>query len=149
MPRAKNCGTSTPPAARKPDMGALPESPPSMLWIMDNDERDDTMPALGLRDPRAKVRRRLEELTRAAIDNPRIDLGLATRIGDALLGLLDAAAARDEDDQVAVRGVVEYFVLSSDEDPDEDSPHGFVDDAELLNDTCDQLGLPEFKVRIR
>jgi hypothetical protein len=30
-----------------------------------------------------------------------------------------------------------------------DSAHGFVDDATVLNNTCEQVGLPEFKVQVR
>lgn len=109
---------------------------------------DDPLPAHGVRDLREKVRRRIDELTRESLDNPMVDLGLAVRIGDALGSLLDSADDLDATGRLAVRGAVEYFVLSRDEQPDTDSRHGFVDDATVLNTTCDQVGLPEFKVRL-
>jgi uncharacterized membrane protein YkvA (DUF1232 family) len=115
---------------------------------MDDSAFGEPLPAHGVRDLREKVRRRLEELTRESLDNPLIDLGLAVRIGDSLLSLLDAADQLDEAGRVAVRGAVEYFVLNRDQQPDESSRFGFVDDATVLNDTCDQVGLPEFRVRL-
>ncbi|HEY9473888.1 MAG TPA: hypothetical protein VIS06_08560 [Mycobacteriales bacterium] len=109
----------------------------------------EPLPAHGVRDLREKVRRRIEELTRESLDNPMIDLGLAMRIADSLESLLASADQLDEAGRLAVRGAVEYFVLSRDEHPDVDSPHGFVDDADVLNRTCDQVGLPEFRVLLR
>lgn len=119
-----------------------------MLPLMDDSEFTEPLPAHGVRDLREKVRRRLEELTRESLDNPLIDLGLAVRIGDSLLSLLDAADQLDVAGKMAVRGAVEYFVLNRDQQPDEGSRFGFVDDATLLNNTCEQVGLPEFKVRL-
>ena len=119
-----------------------------MLPDMDDSEREQPLPAYGVRDLREKVRRRLEELTRESLDNPLIDLGLAMRIGDSLLSLLDASEGLDDRAKMAVRGAVEYFVLSRDRQSDVDSRFGFIDDATLLNNTCEQVGLPEFKVRL-
>ncbi|HEX5495724.1 MAG TPA: hypothetical protein VFX70_14225 [Mycobacteriales bacterium] len=115
---------------------------------MDDSGFTEPLPAHGVRDLREKVRRRIEELTRESLDNPLIDLGLAVRIGDSLESLLDSADQLDAAGRLAVRGAVEYFVLNRDEQPDVDSPHGFVDDVGVLNHTCEQVGLPEFGVRL-
>lgn len=115
---------------------------------MDDFGTEKPLPAHGVRDLRAKVRRRVEELSQDSLDNPLIDLGLAMRIGDSLLSLLDAADELDDSAVLAIRGAVEYFVLSRDEQSDVESRSGFVDDAAVLNKTCDDVGLPEFKVRL-
>ncbi|HSV67424.1 MAG TPA: hypothetical protein VLJ59_16145 [Mycobacteriales bacterium] len=106
------------------------------------------LPAHGVRDLKAKVTRHLEELARESLDNENVDLGLATRIADALWSLIDVVADRDEDAKIAVRGAVDYFVLNRDETPDLDSRHGFVDDVKIVNEVCVELGLPELAVRI-
>ena len=120
-----------------------------MLPVMDDSGPGEPLPAHGVRDLREKVRRRIEELTSESLDNPLIDLGLAIRIGDALESLLDSTDQLDAVGKLAVRGAVEYFVLNRDEQPDVDSAHGFVDDATVLNNTCEQVGLPDFKVQLR
>lgn len=108
----------------------------------------ETLPAHGVRDLREKVIRHLEELAREALDNEAVDLGLAARISDALLSLISACPDLDERGRLAVRGAVDYFVLNRDEEPDLDSRTGFVDDARIVNQTCDAVGLPELAVRI-
>jgi uncharacterized membrane protein YkvA (DUF1232 family) len=90
----------------------------------------------------------LAELARESLDNENVDLGLAARIADALWSLIDTVAARDEPARVAVRGAVDYFVLNRDQTPDLDSQHGFIDDAEIVNNVCAQVGLPELAVRM-
>jgi len=107
----------------------------------------DSLPAHGVRDLRQKVIRHLEELAREALDNDVVDLGLAARIADALLSLIRASDDLDDRGRLAVRGAVDYFVLNRDEEPDL-GPDGFVDDARIVNDTCDAVGLPELKVRV-
>ena len=109
---------------------------------------DSGLPAHGVRDLKQKVARHLEELARESLDNDNVDLGLAARVADALWSLVDATADRGPEDLAAVRGAIDYFVLNRDEVPDLDSRHGFVDDAQIVNDVCDQLGLPELRVRI-
>lgn len=106
------------------------------------------VPALGVRDLRQKVIRHLEELAREALDNENVDLGLAARIADTLLSLIAAAEDFDESSRVAVRGAVDYYVLNRDEHPDVDSLIGLVDDARIVNETCDAVGLPELKIRV-
>ncbi len=106
------------------------------------------MPAYGVRDLRRKVIRHLEELVAEALDNDAVNLGMAARIADALLSLIAAGPDLDEQARVAVRGAVDYFVLNRDEQPDLDSTRGFQDDARVVNRTCDDVGLPELKVRV-
>jgi hypothetical protein len=106
------------------------------------------LPAHGVRDLKQKIARHLEELARESLDNENVDLGLAARIADSLWSLIDTVADRDPQDQVAVRGAIDYFVLNRDEVSDLDSRHGFVDDAQIVNEVCDKLGLPELRVRI-
>ncbi len=106
------------------------------------------VPALGVRDLRQKVIRHLEELVREALDNDQLDLGAAARIADALLSLIEAADDLDARSLVAIRGAVDYFVLNRDEQPDLDSRAGFTDDARVVNETCDAVGLPELKIRV-
>ena len=109
---------------------------------------NESMPAHGVRDLRQKVIRHVEELASEALDNDELDLGMAARIADALLSLISASADFSPDDKDAVRGAVDYFVLNRDEQPDLDTSSGFVDDARIVNETCDRVGLPELKVRI-
>lgn len=106
------------------------------------------LPAHGIRDLRQKVIRHLEELASEALDNDAVDLGLAARITDALLSMIEAVPDLNASAKDAVRGAVDYFVLNRDELPDLDSRVGFVDDAQLVNSTCEQIGLPELKIRI-
>jgi hypothetical protein len=106
------------------------------------------LPAHGVRDLRQKVIRHLEELASEALDNDAVDLGLAARISDALLSLIESIPDLDPAGVTAVRGAIDYFVLNRDELPDLDSRMGFVDDAQLLNRTCEAVGLPELKIRI-
>jgi hypothetical protein len=106
------------------------------------------LPAHGVRDLKQKIARHLEELARESLDNENVDLGLAARIADALWSLIDAVAGGDPQAQVAVRGAIDYFVLNRDEVSDLDSRHGFVDDAQIVNEVCEKLGLPELSVRI-
>lgn len=108
----------------------------------------DELPAHGVRDLRTKVIRHLEELAREALDNDQLDLGMAARVADALLSLVVASEEMDAAARLAVRGAVDYFVLNRDEEPDLDSRSGFTDDAAIVNDTCDAVGLPELKVRV-
>lgn len=105
-------------------------------------------PAYGVRDLKQKVARHLEELAREALDNENVDLGLAARISDSLWSLIDAVAGQGKASQDAVRGAIDYFVLNRDETPDLDSRHGFVDDAQIVNDVCKSLGLSELAVKI-
>ncbi len=112
------------------------------------DMTDTGLPAHGVRDLRQKVARHLEELARESLDNENVDLGLAARIADALWSLIAATADRGAQAQVAVRGAIDYFVLNRDEVSDLDSRHGFVDDAQIVNEVCEKLGLPELSVRI-
>ncbi|MBO0881992.1 MAG: hypothetical protein J2P17_16960 [Mycobacterium sp.] len=107
----------------------------------------EPMPAHGVRDLRQKVIRHVEELASEALDNDALDLGMAARIADALLSLISASADFDDRGKAAVRGAVDYFVLNRDEEPDLDA-RGFIDDARIVNETCDVVGLPELKVRI-
>jgi uncharacterized membrane protein YkvA (DUF1232 family) len=109
---------------------------------------DHALPAHGVRNLKQKVARHLEELARESLDNENVDLGLAARIADALWSLIDAVTAQDEAARIAVRGAVDYFVLNRDETPDLDSRDGFVDDAQIVNNVCAQVGLPELAVRI-
>lgn len=106
------------------------------------------LPAHGVRDLKQKIARHLEELARESLDNENVDLGMAARIADALWSLIDATAERPGAARNAVRGAIDYFVLNRDEVSDLDSRHGFVDDAQVVNDVCDELGLPELRVRI-
>jgi uncharacterized membrane protein YkvA (DUF1232 family) len=108
----------------------------------------ESMPAYGIRDLRAKVIRHVEELASEALDNEALDLGMAARIADALLSLIGASEDFNQQQRTALRGAVDYFVLNRDEQPDLDTPNGFVDDARIVNDTCDAVGLPELKVRV-
>lgn len=104
------------------------------------------LPAHALRDPRQKVAAHLRELAYEALDNTEVDLGLAARIADALLSLIDVAAERDAAAQTAVRGAVDYFVLNRDETSDLDK-YGLRDDADVVNQVCDEFQLPSFRVR--
>jgi hypothetical protein len=106
------------------------------------------LPAHGVRDLKQKIARHLEELARESLDNENVDLGMAARIADALWSLIDATADNAVASRNAVRGAIDYFVLNRDEVSDLDSRHGFVDDAQVVNDVCDQLGFPELRVRI-
>ena len=106
------------------------------------------LPALGVRDLRWKVATHLRELASEALDNDNINLGLAARIADSLWSLIDATEGGSVENRTAVRGAVDYFVLNRDEISDLDDPNGFVDDAEVVNQVCVQLGLPEVQVRI-
>lgn len=106
------------------------------------------IPAHGVRDLRAKVVRHLEELASEALDNESVDLGMAARISDALLSLVAAMPDLDDSSRMSIRGAVDYFVLNRDELPDIDSRVGLVDDAQLVNKTCDEVGLPDLKIRI-
>jgi uncharacterized membrane protein YkvA (DUF1232 family) len=106
------------------------------------------MPAHGVRDLRQKVIRHVEELASEALDNDALDLGMAARVADALLSLISASADFSPANRTAVHGAVDYFVLNRDEQPDLETPNGFVDDARIVNETCDAVGLPELKVRI-
>jgi uncharacterized membrane protein YkvA (DUF1232 family) len=108
----------------------------------------ESLPAHGIRDLRQKVIRHVEELASEALDNDSLDLGMAARIADALLSLIAASPDFTDQQHLAVRGAVDYFVLNRDEQPDLDTPDGFVDDARIVNETCDAVGLPELKVRI-
>lgn len=107
----------------------------------------ESLPAHGIRDLRQKVIRHIEELASEALDNDALDLGMAARIADALLSLIAASPDFTEQQRAAVRGAVDYFVLNRDEQPDLDAD-GFNDDARIVNETCDAVGLPELKVRI-
>jgi hypothetical protein len=106
------------------------------------------LPAYGVRDLKQKIARHLEELARESLDNENVDLGMAARIADALWSLIDAAADRPISAHNSIRGAIDYFVLNRDEVSDLDSRHGFVDDAQVVNEVCAELGLPELRVRI-
>ncbi len=106
------------------------------------------LPAHGVRDLKLKVAAHLRELAAEALDNDNIDLGLVARISDSLWSLVDETQQRSEEDRAAVRGAVDYFVLNRDEVSDLDHPDGFVDDVAVINQVCDDLGLPELKVRL-
>lgn len=108
----------------------------------------ESLPAHGIRDLRQKVIRHIEELASEALDNDSLDLGMAARIADALLSLIAASPDLTDQQRLAVRGAVDYFVLNRDEQPDLDTPDGFLDDARIVNETCDAVGLAELKVRI-
>lgn len=105
-------------------------------------------PAHGVRDLKWKVAQHLRELASEALDNDNVNLGLAARIADALWSLIDETAGGDPAARTAVRGAVDYFVLNRDEVSDLDDPNGFVDDAQVVNQVCAELGLPELAVRI-
>jgi hypothetical protein len=107
-----------------------------------------SLPAHGIRDLKLKVAAHLRELASESLDNDNIDLGLVARIADALWNLIDETNERPPADRDAVRGAVEYFVLNRDEVDDLESPVGFVDDAEVVNRVCLELGLPELTIRI-
>jgi uncharacterized membrane protein YkvA (DUF1232 family) len=109
---------------------------------------NESMPAHGVRDLRQKVIRHIEELANEALDNDALDLGMAARIADALLSMISASVDFTDANRAALRGAVDYFVLNRDETPDLETPDGFVDDARIVNETCDAVGLPELKVRI-
>jgi hypothetical protein len=105
------------------------------------------LPAHVLRDPRQKVAAHLRELAYEALDNTAVDLGLAARISDSLLSLIEAADDMDERAREEVRGAVDYFVLNRDETSDLDR-HGLRDDADIVNRVADALDLPGLRVRI-
>jgi hypothetical protein len=106
------------------------------------------LPAHGVRDLKTKVAQHLQELAAEALDNDNVDLGLAARIADALWSLIDATEDGPDEARSAVRGAIDYFVLNRDEVPDLEDPEGFVDDAEVVNQVCAQLGFDELAVRI-
>ncbi|MEP6852178.1 MAG: hypothetical protein ABJA87_05910 [bacterium] len=106
------------------------------------------LPAHGVRDLKLKVAAHLRELAAEALDNDNIDLGLVARIADSLWSLVDETQHRSAADRAAVRGAIDYFVLNRDEVHDLDHPQGFVDDARLINEVCDDLRLPELKIRL-
>ncbi|MGI8867762.1 MAG: hypothetical protein ACR2F6_02630 [Mycobacteriales bacterium] len=106
------------------------------------------VPAHGVRDLRLKVIRHLEELVQEALDNDKVQLGLAARISDALLSMIEVMPDLGPHGQDAVRGAIDYFVLNRDELPDLESASGFVDDAQVVNRTCEEIALPELKIRI-
>jgi len=104
-------------------------------------------PAHALRDPRQKVAAHLRELAYEALDNTAVDLGLAARIADSLLSLIEAAEDMDDSARESVRGAVDYFALNRDATSDLD-PLGLRDDAALVNDVALGLGLPSLTVRM-
>lgn len=108
----------------------------------------ESIPAHGVRDLRQKVIRHLEELASEALDNDVVDLGMAARISDALLSLISVLPDLDASALTAVQGAVDYFVLNRDEMGDTESRFGLVDDAQVVNRTCEQVGLPELRIRI-
>lgn len=105
-------------------------------------------PAHGVRDLKWKVAAHLRELAAEALDNDNINLGLAARIADTLWSLIDATEDGSPQARIAVRGAVDYFALNRDEVSDLDDPNGFIDDAEVVNQVCLELGLPGLRVRI-
>ena len=105
-------------------------------------------PAHGVRDLKSKVATHLRELASESLDNDNINLGLAARIADSLWSLIDATEDGSAEARTAVRGAVDYFVLNRDEISDLEDPGGFVEDAEVVNQVCLQLGLSEVAVRI-
>lgn len=104
-------------------------------------------PAFAYRDPRQRVAAHLRELAAEALDNSEINLGLAARIADALLQLLEATAESETAALNAVRGAVDYFVLTRDEASDFDHD-GLIDDAKMVNKVAADLGEPEIYIRL-
>lgn len=108
---------------------------------------ESNQPAFAYRDPRQKVAAHLRELASEALDNSEVDLGLAARIADALLQLIEATADSEPAAIEAVRGAVDYFVLTRDESSDFDHD-GLKDDARVVNKVAADLSEPEIYIRL-
>ncbi|MEW6284078.1 MAG: hypothetical protein AB1758_36025 [Candidatus Eremiobacterota bacterium] len=85
---------------------------------------------------------RVAQAARGGSFDPRIAEG----IGNGLLALLDLKL--EEPKAGWVLAAISYFVDSYDEEPDFESPDGFVDDAQVFNAVARAVGKPNLEVKL-
>ncbi|MGI9607199.1 MAG: hypothetical protein ACR2P0_13770 [Acidimicrobiales bacterium] len=92
-----------------------------------------------LKGLRLRVIAYLASLVRLADGDPHIDVELARRIGSTLAHVLDDPVDLDETDRALLRGGVEYFLLTDDDEGDM-AANGFDDDRRVVNRVLEALG---------
>ncbi len=124
-------------------LDAVPESTRSVIetLLRESDVAVDVL--------RRQVREHTTRFAVAAARDPALDPGLAQRIEDRCLQLLDRA---ERDDSDALRRIVqatcEYYVYEDDADGDFDSVEGLDDDIEVVNAALFVLGLDELSISL-
>ena len=92
------------------------------------------------------IENHLAKTTTAHALSKLVDLGLAKRIADACLALLDEWPALPEAHKAHLQHAVLYFADEDDDEDDFDSIIGFDDDAEVLNQACIAIGRPDLTI---
>lgn len=99
-----------------------------------------------LAEDRDRVEGHLSLVRAAQTINVMLDINLAEKIAESLMGLLDDRASLGFEERRLLAGAVEYFVLSTDTDNDLDSAVGLVDDARVTNATAAALNRPDLVI---
>lgn len=101
-----------------------------------------------LAEDRDRVDGHLSLVQAAQTINVAVDIVLAEKIANSLLGLLDDRKSLGFEERRLLAGAVEYFVLSTDNDNDLDSPVGLLDDARVTNAAAAALGRPDLMIEM-
>lgn len=81
----------------------------------------------------------LEKVEAAAEESSVTDVDTGRRLADSLRLLVQSCADYDDDQRALVRGSIEYFILTGDDQNDLDDILGFDDDVRVLNAVVDLL----------
>lgn len=112
--------------------------PAASAEILDELLKEDLIPA---RELRAAVPDYVAELEAATKKHEFLDIGLAKKLANRCLSLLDAIDIdTSEETRQVIQAAVRYFLLDDDADSDKESLIGFDDDARVIEVVAREIG---------
>jgi len=112
--------------------------PASAATIFEGLLAENFIPA---RELRAQIPSYLAELEDATGTHEFLDIGLAKKVADQSLGLLDGIDIdTSEETRKLIQAAIRYFLLDDDADSDKESLIGFDDDARVVELVAREIG---------
>ena len=97
---------------------------------------------------RRRVATHVDVIAEAALSRPDLPENLAEQLAERLTQLIGRAVDFAPEGRALVRGAVEYFLLTEDENADVGGPHGLDDDVEVFNDVCARVGCENLRLSL-
>ena len=97
----------------------------------------------------AGIQAYLQHVQAKRMDQPWLNVALATAIAERLITMLTHQVAAEPDDLSWTLAAAIYFIARDDDDNDFSSPIGFEDDAEVLNACLTYANRPDLCLRVQ
>lgn len=97
---------------------------------------------------RDRIRAHVRALAERAATSSTVDIEMAKNVAAAILALLSDTEHYDAEQRALIRGAIDYFVLTQDNQDDVSDLTGFDDDARITNAVTEALGREDLAIDI-